>query len=75
MHVAPVRQLQMIQRSRSRIDVRVVADRELAPDEKRQLIEALQGCLGHPFEMQVEQFADIPRSATHKFEDFVSDIV
>jgi phenylacetate-CoA ligase len=75
MHVAPVRQLQMIQRSRDRVDARVVADRELTPDEKRRLIEALQGCLGHPFDMQVEQFADIPRSATHKFEDFVSEIV
>lgn len=75
MHVAPVRQLQMIQRSRTRVDVRVVADRELLADEKRRLVEALQGCLGHPFEMQVEQFADIPRSATHKFEDFISEIV
>jgi phenylacetate-CoA ligase len=75
MHVAPVRQLQMIQRTRDRIDVRVVADRELTPDERRRLIEALQNCLGHPFDMQVEQFQDIPRSATHKFEDFVSEIV
>jgi phenylacetate-CoA ligase len=75
MHVAPIRQLQLIQRSRTRIDVRVAADRELAREEKQRLIAALQDCLGHPFEMQVEQFPDIPRSATHKFEDFISEIV
>lgn len=75
MHLAPIRQLQMIQRSRTRIDVRVAADRELTQEEKQRLIAALQDCLGHPFEMQVEQFPDIPRSASHKFEDFISEIV
>lgn len=75
MHVAPIRQLQMIQRSRTCIDVRVAADRELETEEKQRLIAALRDCLGYPFEMQVEQFPDIPRSATHKFEDFISEIV
>ena len=74
MHVAPVRQLQMVQRTLNRVDVRLAADRELTPDEKRRLIAALRDCLGYPFEMQIEQFPDIPRSATHKFEDFVSEI-
>lgn len=74
MHIAPVRQLQMVQRDRARIDVRVAADRELTTEEKQRLIATLQECLGYPFAMRVEQYPDIPRSATHKFEDFISEI-
>ena len=70
----PVRQLQIIQRSLTRMDVRIVMDRALTMDDRQRLIGALQDCLGYPFEMQVEQFPEIPRSATHKFEDFISDI-
>jgi len=73
-HAAPVRQLQMVQRSRESIDVNVVAERGLTEQEKNSLIAALQGCLGHPFAMEVRQLAEIPRSASHKFEDFVSEI-
>jgi hypothetical protein len=56
------------------MDVRIVMDRALTMDDRQRLIGALQDCLGYPFEMQVEQFPEIPRSATHKFEDFISDI-
>jgi len=72
---APVRQLQMVQRSRERIDVNVVAGRVLTAHEKDGLVAALQGCLGHPFAMEVRELAEIPRSVSHKFEDFVSEIV
>ena len=38
-------------------------------------VAALQGCLGYPFAMEVRELAEIPRSASYKFEDFVSEIV
>ena len=73
-HVAPIRQLQMVQKSTEDIVVRVVAARPLTQDESRRLIAALQACLGHPFRMTIEQKEEIPRSASHKFEDFISEI-
>lgn len=73
-HVAPIRQLQMVQKTRDLIEVRVVAARALSAEEKRKLVAALQGCLGYPFEMEVQELDEIPRHASHKFEDFVSEI-
>lgn len=72
--LAPVRQLQLVQKSVEEIVVRVVAERALTAGEQARLVEALQGCLGHAFRMPVEQLGEIPRSASHKFEDFVSEI-
>jgi phenylacetate-CoA ligase len=72
---APVRQLQLVQCAPDRIDVNVVAARALTGSEKAALVAALQGCLGYPFRMEVRELAEIPRSASHKFEDFVSEIV
>jgi phenylacetate-CoA ligase len=74
-HVAPVGQLQMVQKSRHEILLRIVASRELTPEEKQTLIETLQACLGHPFHMDIEQVTRIPRAANFKYEDFVSEIV
>jgi len=73
-HAAPVTQLQLVQRSCERIDINVVAARALTDRERKELIAALQGCLGHPFAMEVRELAVIPRSASYKFEDFVSEI-
>lgn len=74
-HAAPVAQLQLVQRTLDRIDVNVVAPRALTQGEKAALVAALQTCLGHPFRMEVREVAEIPRSASFKFEDFVSEIV
>ena len=74
-HVAPVRQLQLVQKSRTAIELRVVPERELSGDEINRLVAALQDSLGHPFVMDVRQVPEIPRSAGYKFEDFISEIV
>jgi phenylacetate-coenzyme A ligase PaaK-like adenylate-forming protein len=52
-----------------------VPERALTDVEVRNLITAFQESLGYPFEMEVRQVAEIPRSASYKFEDFVSEIV
>jgi phenylacetate-CoA ligase len=74
-HLAPVRQLQLVQKSPSRMELRVVPERALTDAEVGNLIAAFQGSLGYPFEMELRQVAEIPRSASYKFEDFVSEIV
>ncbi len=74
-HIAPVRQLQMIQRTREDILLRIVAPRPLTPQESDGLISALQASLGHPFVMQIERVAAIPRAPNFKYEDFISEVV
>lgn len=73
-HAAPVRQIQLVQTSRDHIEIRVVAERTLQNGEREKLIGALQGCLGHTFAMEIVEVAKIPRSASYKFEDFISEI-
>lgn len=74
-HAAPVRQIQLVQRALEHIEVRVAADRALTPGERAALVSALQGCLGYPFEMTVQELPEIPRSAAFKYEDFISEVV
>ena len=74
-HAAPVRQLQMVQKSTEDIVLRVVAPRALTQAERHNLIAALQACLGYPFRMTIDQVQEIPRTPNHKYEDFVSEIL
>ncbi len=73
-HAVPViRQLQIVQKTRADMLLRIVAPRELSEDEARTLIGSLQGCLGHQFRMKIERVDEIARSGNFKFEDFVSE--
>jgi phenylacetate-CoA ligase len=72
-HVAPIRQLQLVQKSRQDIRVRIVAPRDLSDDEASRLVEVLRNCLGHPFRMTIERVDEIARAGNFKFEDFVSE--
>lgn len=71
--IAPVRQYQLIQRTREEIEVRLVLDRALNPAEATRLTEVIQRALGHPFHLTFTRFAnEIPRGAGGKFEEFIS---
>jgi len=74
-HIAPVAQLQIVQKSRTNMVLRVVAPRELTADERLKLVAALQTCLGYAFRMDIERVDEIPRAANYKFEEFISEIV
>lgn len=73
-HIAAIRQIQLVQKTLNHIEVRVAAVRTMTTDEKEQLTKALQGALGHPFEMSVVECGEIPRAADYKFEDFISEV-
>jgi len=73
-HLAPVRQLQLIQRARDRIEARVVVQRSLNEAEREALTHAWRDCLGYAFAIDIVEVAEIPRSASLKFEDFISEI-
>lgn len=73
-HIGRIRQIQLVQRDLTYIQVRLVAETPLTASETRQLSEALVECLGHPFQFSFQYFDQIPRSANFKYEDFISEI-
>ena len=73
--IAPVRQYQLLQRSLGEIEVRLVCDRALKPDEETQLAMVIRDALGYPFALRFMFFeGELPRSANGKFEEFVCAI-
>jgi phenylacetate-CoA ligase len=70
--IAPIQQYQLIQHERDLIEVRLVAERPVSPQEEAELRRVIQRALGHPFTVTFSYFADqIPRGPGGKFEEFV----
>lgn len=74
MHIAPIRQIQLLQRSPGKITVRLVVERMLSGIEQRTLTEVLQASLNYPFDISLEYCNDIRNPVNGKYEDFVSDL-
>ncbi len=72
--VADIRQYQVIQKSRQKLDVKLVAPGGLSASETRALRQMILAQLGHLFEVEFSFHDDIPRGAGGKFEDFRSEI-
>ena len=72
--VAPVRQFQMTQTGQNEIEVKVVVEPPLSAAQEDRLVASLHSRFGHPFAFRFTHVDDIPRSASGKFEDFVSAI-
>lgn len=72
LHVVPIRRFQYIQTDPDRLELRLVTERALGPDEERLIVERTQGALGHPFRIDIVYFEDrLPLPPSEKFEDFV----
>ena len=72
--IAPIRQLQVVQKQLDEIVLRVVAERPLTADESRKLAMTFQDMLKFPHRIDVERVEAISRGANAKFEDFVSEV-
>lgn len=72
--IAPIRQIQLVQRELDLIVVRVVTDSPLGDAQESRLREALQERLGYPFRITLEYRESIERGANFKYEDFVSEL-
>jgi phenylacetate-CoA ligase len=72
--IAPIRQLQLVQKSLENIEVRLVADRTLTDVEEGQFVKVMQEKLGHPFSITLQYMDKIERSANNKYEDFISEL-
>ncbi len=74
MEVAPIRQIQLVQRQLDEIEVKLVAPGGLNPNQGADLGHALAVMLGHSFALKFLYVVDIPRSTGGKFEDFLSEL-
>jgi len=72
--VAPIRQCQFVQRELDLVEARLVADRRLTAAEEEKLRERLLSRLPAGFRVAVSYCAEIPRGASGKFEDFISEV-
>jgi len=70
--IAPIRRYQIVQLDRGCIEMRFVAERPVSADEEQRLTEVIRRWLGHPFEIRFRYFDELPRSASGKFEEFIS---
>ncbi len=74
MHVAPIRQLQLVQTGKDSIMVTYAMERELNSHEERLLTTALRTSLGYSYQLTCRRVESIPRSPNGKFEDFISQV-
>ena len=73
--VAPeVRQFQFIQRSREKVEVRLVVSQPMTPAHEAGLRALILSMLGHPFELVFTVMDAIPKSPRGKFEEFISEV-
>jgi phenylacetate-CoA ligase len=73
--IAPIRQRQLIQRSRETIEVRLVVDAPLNMEQKKRFTELMHESLGYPFELKFVYFDEkIPRSKSGKYEEFICEV-
>ena len=73
--IAPIRQFQFIQRDRATIEVRLVAQLPVTPDQERRIGDLIRTALDFPFTLRFVYFAEqIPRGPGGKFEEFVCEL-
>lgn len=74
MPIAPIRQLQLVQKTPERIEARIVAPRTLTEPEQVRLTNVLNASLGYPFLFTFTYHEALARGKNGKFEDFVSEV-
>ncbi len=69
-----IRQIQIIQKTLTDIEVKLVTEPQLTQDQERELKEILTESLGYPFNFKFIYVDHIPRKANGKFEEFFSEL-
>ena len=72
--IAPIRQYQFVQKNLQSIESRLVVERDLTPEEEDHLRKWIVNKLGHPFEVTFTYHEEIARSASGKYQDFISEV-
>lgn len=71
---APIRQFQIVQKSIDQIELRLAVARELEQAEKDALRQWVQEKFKHPFQVAFAYHDEIPRAASGKYQDFLSEV-
>ena len=72
--LAPIREYQFVQKSLDRIEVRLVVDRNLSPQEESDVRDWTTAKFGHPFDIDLAVMDGLPRGRTGKLQDFMSEV-
>jgi phenylacetate-CoA ligase len=72
--VAPIKQLQFIQKDLKHIEVRLVVPRDLTRLEEAKLTAVIHARIGHPFALTYSYPDEIPRGPGGKYEEFRSEV-
>lgn len=72
--IAPIRQYQFVQKSLQTLEVRLVVERPPTADEENRLREWTLGTFDHPFAVTFSYHDEIARTASGKYQDFVSEV-
>ena len=72
--IAPIRQLQLIQRDLDTIEACLVVEQPLSAAQEQRLTAMLHERFGHPFAIRFSYPKRIERQPGHKYEDFVSEV-
>ena len=74
MDAFPIKQMQLVQKSLTQIEVKYVSTRLLVDSELNTLSMMITEALHFPFALVYIRVDDVPRSQNGKFEDFISEI-
>lgn len=74
MNIAPIKQIQLVQKTHELIEARLVTENKMTAPQKKQFTKYLQGRFGYPFTVEFQFLDHLERSASGKFEDFVSEL-
>lgn len=75
LEIAPIRGIQLIQKTPAQLELRYVMAQALSPGQAARLTAMLQSQLGYPFEIRFTRTESLERRPGEKFEDFISEIV
>lgn len=73
--IAPIRQIQIIQKKTDLLEVKLAVSRELDMAERDKLIKVLQETFQYPFHIIISICDKIERSKNGKYEDFISEVI
>ncbi|PCJ22734.1 MAG: hypothetical protein COA96_13610 [SAR86 cluster bacterium] len=72
MEITPLRQFQVVQHELEKIELKLVVDEKLSPQQEAQVKKILCDNLGYPFTVNISYHSFLARSSGGKFEDFIS---
>lgn len=72
MEVADIQQFQVVQHELEQLEMKLVLPAPLMTEQERQLEDILSRYLEFPFRVDITYHAQIPRSASGKYKDFLN---